>query len=91
MVEETMTDGLGNFLTLRYNSENDQVTIRNTGVDGEFRIVYLNDAESVPDNVITIEDIRGPELWEGFSDDTGKSFMCTFWDTHKIDKTTKGL
>ena len=91
MVEETITDGLGNFITLRYNDENDQVTIKNTGIDGEFRIVYLNAAMSVPDNVITIEGINGPEQWEGFTDNTGRNFIGLFWLNHKIDQVTKGL
>jgi hypothetical protein len=91
MVEETITDGLGNFITLRYNDENDQVTIKNTGIDGEFRIVYLNPAMLVPDNVITIEGINGPEQWEGFTDNTGRNFIGLFWGVHKIDKETRGL
>ena len=40
MVEETITDNLGNSLTLRYDDVNDQITIRNTGIDGEFRVVF---------------------------------------------------
>jgi|694.fasta_scaffold21452_13 hypothetical protein len=91
MVEETITDSLGNSLTLRYDDVNDQVSIRNTGMDGEFRLIYLNPAMLVPDNVITVVDVDGPEEWEGFTDDLGRGQMKLFWDTHKIDKETRGL
>lgn len=91
MVEETITDGLGNFITFRYDDVNDQVTVRNTGIDGEFRVVYLNPAMLVSDKVITVEDVNGPEAWDGFTDDTGRHQMQIFWDTHKIDKDTRGL
>ena len=91
MVEETITDSLGNSLTLRYDDVNDQVSIRNTGMDGEFRLIYLNPAMLVPDNVITVVDVDGPEEWEGFTDDLGRGQMKLFWETHKIDKETRGL
>lgn len=91
MVEETITDGLGNFITLRYDDVNDKVTIKNTGIDGEFREIYLNDAPSVDDNVITIEGINGPDQWSGFTDNLGRSQMGIFWNTYKVDKLTKGL
>lgn len=91
MVEENITDGLGNFITLRYDETNDEVTIKNTGIDGEFRIMYLNPAMSVPDNVITIEGINGPEQWEGYTDDLGRTQMGLFWGIHKVDKETRGL
>jgi hypothetical protein len=45
----------------------------------------------VPDNVITVVDVDGPEEWEGFTDDLGRGQMKLFWDTHKIDKETRGL
>lgn len=91
MVEENITDGLGNSITLRYDETNDEVTIKNTGIDGEFRVMYLNPAMSVPDNVITIEGINGPVQWEGYTDDFGRSQMGIFWSTHKIDQQTRGL
>jgi hypothetical protein len=91
MVEETITDSLGNSLTLRYDNVNDQITIRNTGIDGEFRIMYLNPATIDPDRAITIVDVDGPEEWEGFTDDLGRVTMQLFWDTNKIDKETRGV
>lgn len=91
MVEETINDGEGNFITLRYDETTDQVTIRNTAVDGEFRVIYLNPAMMVPDNVITVADVDGPEEWEGFTNDLGRHQMRIFWDTHKVDKETRGL
>jgi hypothetical protein len=91
MVEETITDNLGNSLTLRYDNVNDQITIRNTGIDGEFRVVYLNEAMLDPYHVVTIDEVMGPEEWEGFTDDLGRTVIQTFWDTHKVDKETRGL
>jgi hypothetical protein len=91
MVEETINDGEGNFITFRYDDTNDQITVRNTGIDGEFRVVYLNSAMLAPDNVITVADVDGPEEWEGFTNDLGRHQMQIFWDTHKIDKSTRGL
>jgi hypothetical protein len=91
MVEENITDNLGNSLTLRYDNVNDQITIRNTGIDGEFRVVYLNDAMLDPYHVVTIDEVMGPEEWEGFTDDLGRTVIQTFWDTHKVDKETRGL
>jgi hypothetical protein len=91
MVEETIIDNLGNSLTLRYDDVNDQITIRNTGIDGEFRVVYLNDAMLDPYHVVTINEVRGPEEWEGFTDDLGRTVIQNFWDTHKVDKETRGL
>jgi hypothetical protein len=91
MVEETITDNLGNSLTLRYDDVNDQITIRNTGIDGEFRVVYLNEAMLDPYHVVTINEVRGPEEWEGFTDDLGRTVIQNFWDTHKVNKETRGL
>jgi hypothetical protein len=91
MVEETITDNLGNSLTLRYDNVNDQITIRNTGIDGEFRVVYLNEAMLDPYHVVTIDEVRGPEEWEGFTDDLGRTIIQNFWDTHKVNKETRGL
>jgi hypothetical protein len=91
MVEENITDNLGNSLTLRYDDVNDQITIRNTGIDGEFRVVYLNEAMLDPYHVVTINEVRGPEEWEGFTDDLGRTVIQNFWDTHKVDKETRGL
>lgn len=91
MVEETITDGLGNSLTLRYDNVNDQVSIRNTGMDGEFRVLYLNPSMVDPYHVITVVDVNGPEEWEGFTDDLGRGTMQIFWDTHKVDKETRGI
>ena len=91
MVEETITDNLGNSLTLRYDDVNDQITIRNTGIDGEFRFIYLNAAVLDPDRAITIFGIDGPEEWESFTDNLGRVTMQLFWDTNKVDKETRGL
>ena len=91
MVEETINDGEGNFITFRYDETNDQVMIRNTAIDGEFRIMYLNPAMLLPDSVITVVDVDGPEEWEGFTNDIGRHQMQIFWDTHKIYKDTRGL
>ena len=44
-----------------------------------------------PYHVVTIEEVRGPEEWEGFTDDLGRAVIQIFWDTHKIDKETRGL
>ena len=89
MLEETITDTLGNSLTLRYDDVNDQVSIRNTGIDGEFRLIHLNPAMLVPDNIITVADVNGPEVWDSFTDDIGRGKMKLFWDTHKINKETQ--
>ena len=89
MLEETITDTLGNSLTLRYDDVNDQVSIRNTGIDGEFRLIHLNPAMLVPDNIITVADVNGPEEWDSFTDDIGRGKMKLFWDTHKINKETQ--
>ena len=89
MLEETITDTLGNSLTLRYDDVNDQVSIRNTGIDGEFRLIHLNPAMLVPDNIITVADVNGPEEWDSLTDDIGRGKMKLFWDTHKINKETQ--
>jgi hypothetical protein len=92
MIEETITDGLGNEITLKYDDTTDQVSIRNTGIDGEFRFIYLNTAMLDPaDKVITIFGIDGPEEWENFTDNSGRVAMQVFWDTNKVDKETRGL
>jgi hypothetical protein len=44
-----------------------------------------------PYHVVTIEEVRGPEEWEGFTDDLGRTIIQNFWDTHKVDKETRGL
>jgi hypothetical protein len=89
MLEETITDTLGNSLTLRYDDVNDQVSIRNTGIDGEFRLIHLNPAMLVSDDIITVADVNGPEEWDSFTDDIGRGKMKLFWDTHKINKETQ--
>ena len=89
MLEETITDTVGNSLSLRYDDVNDQVSIRNTGIDGEFRLIHLNPAMLVPDNIITVADVNGPEEWDSFTDDIGRGKMKLFWDTHKINKETQ--
>ena len=45
----------------------------------------------LPDSVITVVDVDGPEEWEGFTNDIGRHQMKIFWDAHKIDKETRGL
>jgi hypothetical protein len=91
MVEKTITDGLENVITLKYDDVNDRITIKNTGVDDEFHLVYLNPDIDVIDNVVTILGINGSEQWEGFTDDFGRLEIIDFWETNKIDKTTRGI
>ncbi len=90
MIEETMFDGLGNSITLKYDDTTDEITVRNTGIDGEFRVMYLNTAVLDPDRAITVVGIDGPDAWEGFTDNSGRVAMQLFWDTHKVDKETRG-
>jgi hypothetical protein len=43
----------------------------------------------IPDNIITVADVNGPEEWDSFTDDFGRGKMKLFWDTHKINKETQ--
>ena len=91
MIEEVINDGLGNVITLRYESDTDRVLVKNSGVNDYFREVYLNDAPDIVEEVITIEDTNRPDEWNNYTDDFGRSELQLFWDTNKKDKITRGL
>lgn len=90
MEEKTITDGFGSILTLKYDNTTDQITIKNSKIDDEFHLVYLNSDVDVIENVITIVGVNGPEQWGEFTDDFGREEIQIFWETHKIDKITRG-
>lgn len=91
MVEEVINDGLGNVITLKYDNTTDKVLVKNSGVNENFREIYLNADADVIEAVITIEDTNGPDDWNNYTDDFGRSEMQLFWETHKLDKVTRGL
>jgi hypothetical protein len=91
MIEQVINDGLGNVITLRYDNTTDKVTIKNSGVNENFLEIYLNDAIDLVEAVITVEDKNGPDDWNNYTDDLGRAEMQLFWDTHKVDKVTRGL
>jgi len=91
MIEQVINDGLGNVITMKYDNTTDKVLIKNSGVHEEFRQVYLNPDVDIIESVITIEDTNGPDEWNDYTDDHGRFEMQLFWDTHKVDKVTRGL
>lgn len=91
MEELVINDELGNVITLKYDSATDKVLIKNSGIHENFRQVYLNSDKDVIEKVITIEDTNGPGEWNSYTDDFVKMDIQLFWDTHKIDKDTRGL
>ena len=91
MVEEVINDGLGNVITLKYDNTTDKVLVKNSGVNENFREIYLNPDADVIEAVITIEDTNGSDDWNNYTDDFGRSEMQLFWETHKLDKVTRGL
>ena len=91
MVEQIINDGLGNVITLKYDSDTDKVLVKNSGVNENFREIHLNDSIEVIEDVISIEDTTGPDDWTNYTDDFGRSEMQLFWDEHKKNKFTRGL
>lgn len=91
MVEEVINDGLGNVITLKYDDTTDKVLVKNSSIHENFREIYLNPDADVIEAVITIEDTNGPDDWNNYTDDFGRSEMQLFWETHKLDKVTRGL
>lgn len=91
MVEQIINDGLGNVITLKYDSDTDKVLVKNSGVNENFREIHLNDSIEVIEDVISIEDTLGPNDWNNYTDDFGRTEMQLFWDEHKKDKVTRGL
>lgn len=91
MVEQIINDGLGNVITLKYDSDTDRVLVKNSGVNENFREVHLNDSIEVIEDVLSIEDTFGPNDWINYTDDFGRTEMQLFWDEHKKDKVTRGL
>jgi hypothetical protein len=91
MVEQIINDGLGNIITLRYDDTTDTVLVKNNNIHENFREVYLNDSSEVIEDVITIENTNGVGEWDSYTDDFGKVELKLFWDTHKVDKVTRGL
>lgn len=91
MIEEVINDGLGNIITLKYDNTADKVLVKNSGINENFRQIYLNDSSGLIEDVITIEDTNGPDDWNNYTDDFGRSEMQLFWETHKLDKITRGL
>jgi hypothetical protein len=91
MVEQIINDGLGNIITLKYDSDTDKVLVKNSGVNENFREIHLNDSIEVIEDVISIEDTTGPNDWNNYTDDFGRAEMQLFWDEHKKDKVTRGL
>jgi hypothetical protein len=91
MVEQIINDGLGNSITLKYDSDTDKVLVKNSGVNENFREIHLNDSIEVIEDVITIEDTNGPDEWTNYTDDFGRMEMQLFWDEHKKNKVTRGL
>lgn len=91
MVEQIVNDGLGNVLTLKYDELTDTVYVKNSNIHDNFLRIYLNDDSDVVEDVITIEDMNGPNQWNNYTDNFGRSEMHLFWAEHKIDKVTRGL
>ena len=91
MVEQIINDGLGNAITLKYDSDTDKVLVKNNGIDENFREIYLNDSIDLEEDVITIEDTNEPDDWNNYTDDFGRAEMQVFWDEHKKNKFTRGL
>lgn len=91
MVEQIINDGLGNVITLQYDDSTDTVFVKNSNIHDNFLRIYLNDASDVIEEVITIEDKNGPNEWNNYTDDFGRTEMHLFWEENKKDKTTRGL
>lgn len=91
MVEQLINDGLGNEIILKYDDTTDKVLIKNSGVNENFREVYLNNSIELIEDVITIEDTNGPDEWNRYTDDFGRLEIQLFWEEYKKDKVTRGL
>jgi hypothetical protein len=84
-MEQTITDSLGNEITIIYDETTDKLTVKNPAVDEDFHEVTRMEL-SKPDMVVEIEGISGPDSWESWSDEETRNVLVQIWDENKKDK-----
>jgi hypothetical protein len=84
-MEQTITDSLGNEITVIYDETTDTLTVKNPAVDEDFHEVTRVEL-SKPDMVIEIEGITGPDSWESWSDMETRNVLVQIWEENKKDK-----
>jgi hypothetical protein len=81
-MEQTITDSLGNDITIIYDETTDTLTVKNPAVDEDFHGVTRLDS-SKPEMVIVIEGTDGPDSWESWSDEQTRQTLAQIWLDNK--------
>jgi hypothetical protein len=80
-METTITDSLGNTITMKYDTDTDSVFVKNSLIGDTFMEVTKNTA--VTEDVIMMEDHKDYSNW---SDLDTRDKLREFWDEHKKTK-----
>jgi len=80
-METTITDSLGNTITMKYDTDTDSVFVKNSLIGDTFMEVTKN--TSVTEDVIMMEDHKDYSNW---SDLDTRHQLRSFWDEHKKTK-----
>lgn len=85
-MEQTLTDTLGNTVTLTYDAGTDVVKVKNNGVDSDFREV-TRESQWNPDLVLQLEIVTGDDDgWDTYSDDETRGLIRQFWLDNKVNQ-----
>jgi hypothetical protein len=85
-MEQTLTDTLGNTVTLTYDAGTDVVKVKNNGVDSDFREV-TRELQWNPDLVLQLEIVTGDDDgWDNYSDDETRGLIRQFWLDNKVNQ-----
>lgn len=85
-MEQTLTDTLGNTVTLTYDAGTDVVKVKNNGVDSDFREV-TRESQWNPDLVLQLEIVTGDDDgWDTYSDTETRDLIRQFWLDNKVNQ-----
>jgi hypothetical protein len=85
-MEQTLTDSLGNTITLTYDAGTDVVKVKNSGVDTDFREVTRESTWN-PELVLQMEIVEGiDDGWDTYSDIETRDLIRQFWMDNKVNQ-----
>lgn len=85
-MEQTLTDSLGNTITLTYDAGTDVVKVKNSGVDADFREVTRESTWN-PELVLQMEIVEGiDDGWDTYSDVETRDLIRQFWMDNKVNQ-----
>jgi|Laugresu1bdmlbsd_1035121.scaffolds.fasta_scaffold01183_10 hypothetical protein len=85
-MEQTLTDSLGNTITLTYDAGTDVVKVKNSGVDTDFREVS-REATWNPELVLQMQIVEGiDDGWDTYSDIETRDLIRQFWLDNKVNQ-----